>query len=291
MRSMPFMADGGEGASISFASSACRAPGRCQVAQQRLSAGLDARLQGHDGSPGSDQKRQRIDALRQVVAGLENGSLTPAGSSASLPLGVSELQAHLAGGAGLACGVLHEVMAAAYADQPAAFGFSFALTVCAQQARAGPIVFVASRRALADFGNPYGHGLRQHGLDVDRLLLVETRTDQDALWAIEEALRSQASLAVVTAAVTGDLDFTMSRRLNLAAGAHRTPLVLLRTTDIAGTSAAATRWRIGSAPAARDRYGSLRRLALEGGARALSQWSSRRVAYRVGSCRASFPSG
>ena len=267
MRSMPIMADAGEGSSISLASSACRAPGRYQAAQQKLCAGLDARLQGHDGGPGSDQKRQRIDALRQIVAGLENGALTPAAPSASLPLGAPELEAHLAGGAGLACGVLHEVMAAAYADQPAAFGFSFALTACAQQARAGPAVFVASRRALADFGSPYGHGLHQHGLDVGRLLLVETRTDKDALWAIEEALRSQAAPAVVTAAVTGDLDFTMSRRLNLAAGAHRTPLVLLRTTDIAGTSAAATRWRIGSAPAARDRYGSFAgwrwRVALE----------------------------
>src|SRR4051812_20702164 len=109
MRSMLIMADAGEGSSISFASPAFRVPGRHQAAQQKLCAGLEARLQGHDGSPGSDQKRQRIDALRQIVAGLENGALTPA-PSASLPLGAPELEAHLAGGVGLACGVLHEVM-------------------------------------------------------------------------------------------------------------------------------------------------------------------------------------
>src|SRR5690242_7326288 len=113
MRSTPIMADAGEGSSISLASSAFRAPGRYQAAQQKLCAGLDARLQGHDGSPGSDRKRQRIDALRQIVAGLENGALAPAAPSASLPLGAPELEAHLAGGAGLACGVLHEVMASA----------------------------------------------------------------------------------------------------------------------------------------------------------------------------------
>src|SRR5262245_6274450 len=255
MPSRPIMADAGEGSSISFASSVFRAPGPHQATQQKLCAGLDARLQGHDGSLGPDQKRQRIDALRQIVAGLENGALASA-PSASLPLGVPQLEAYLAGGAGLACGVLHEVMASAYADQPAAFGFIFALTACAQQARAGPAVFVASRRALANFGSHYGHGLHQHGRGVGRLLQGDARTGNEALWAIAEALRSQAPPAVVTAAVPGDLDFTMSRRLNLAAGAQRTPLVLLRTTDIAGTSAAATRWRIGSAPATRDRYGS-----------------------------------
>ena len=54
----------------------------------------------------------------------------------------------------------------------------------------------------------------------------------------------------------GNLDLTTSRRLNLAAAAHATPLVLLRPPIAAGTSAAATRWRIAAAPAARDRFGA-----------------------------------
>ena len=240
-----------------------KAEGRPQAPHRKLSAGLDARLRGPDGG----SKGARIAALRQMVAGLERASLSSAEPSASLPLGLPELQAHLpgfwpgfgAGGAGLACGVLHEIAAAAHGDRPAAFGFGLALTACAQQVRAGPAVFVASRRCLADFGNLYGHGLHQHGLDVGRLLLVETRTDKDALWAIEETLRSQAAPAMVAGAVGGDLDLTCSRRLNLAAGAYGTPLVLLRGGGAAGTNAAATRWRIGSAAAARDRYGSFAR--------------------------------
>jgi protein ImuA len=95
------------------------------------------------------------------------------------------------------------------------------------------------------------------GLEVGRLILVEARTDKDALWAVEETLRSEARPAMVAGAVAGGLDLTSSRRLNLAAAPQRTPLVLLCSSKSAGTSAAATRWRIAAAPAARDRFGAI----------------------------------
>ncbi len=158
-------------------------------------------------------------------------------------------------GPGLACGVLHEVIAASHGDRPAAFGFLFALAALGLQARAGPAVFVAARRALSEFGAPYGHGLCQLGLDAGRLILVDAKTDKEALWAIEETLRSQGAAGMVAGVVEKSLDLTASRRLNLAAAAHATPLVLLRTAGTT-TSAAATRWRIAAAPAARDRFGA-----------------------------------
>lgn len=61
---------------------------------------------------------------------------------------------------------------------------------------------------------------------------------------------------MVAGAIAGGLDLTSSRRLNLAAAAQRTPLVLLRGAKAAGVSAAATRWRIAAAPAACDRFGA-----------------------------------
>ena len=96
---------------------------------------------------------------------------------------------------------------------------------------------------------------------------------------------------MVAGAISGNLDLTISRRLNLAAAAHATPLVLLRTSIAAGTSAAATRWRIAAAPAARDRFGAFAdprwRVALERCRNGrpgqwLIEWDP---------CRASFPSG
>jgi protein ImuA len=198
------------------------------------------------------------------VAKLETAA--PGAEVRHLPLGVPEMQAHLPG-PGLACGVLHEVAAADHGDRPAAFGFLFALTAAALRSRPGPAVLVATRRALLDFGRPCGHGLAQLGLEVGRLLIVETETDKDALWTIEDALRSEARPAVVAGAISGNLDLTVSRRLNLAAAAHATPLLLLRTSIAAGTSAAATRWRVAAVPAARDRFGAFAsprwRVALE----------------------------
>jgi protein ImuA len=155
---------------------------------------------------------------------------------------------------------------AAHTDRPAAFGFLFALTALGLEARSGPAVFVAARRALAEFGAPYGHGLTQLGLDVGQLILVETGSDTDALWALEETLRSGAA-ATVAGAVAGGLDLTSSRRLNLAVAAQRTPLVVLRGANAETASAAAARWRIAAAPAARDRFGAFNhwrwRVALE----------------------------
>jgi protein ImuA len=206
----------------------------------------------------------RIAALRQVLARLETAA--PGAKTQHLPLGVPDMHAHLQG-PGLACGVLHEVAAAAYGDRPAAFGFVLALTAAALAARPGVALFIASHRALADLGALYGHGLAQHGLDVGRLLLIETRSDKDALWALEDTLRSGARPAMVAGAIAGGLDLTSSRRLNLAAGPPSTPLILLRASNAAGVSAAATRWRIATAPAARDRFGAFAsprwRVALE----------------------------
>ena len=156
-------------------------------------------------------------------------------------------------GPGLPPGGLNEVVSAP-TGMAAAFGFLFTLTAAALQG-GGPALFIAARRAL-DFGFPCGHGLNALGVDVGRLILVETKTDKEALWAIEETLRSGARPAIVAGAIEKGIDLTQSRRLNLAAGRHATPLVLLRGARAASSSAALTRWRIAPAPAAKDRFGT-----------------------------------
>jgi protein ImuA len=217
---------------------------------------ISAASHGADERPSLplDSRAGRIAALRQTVAKLEQGK-APANTRV-LPLAGAGMQAHLPG-AGLPGGVLHEVTATSYGDRPAALGFVFALMAEAQATAVGPAVFVIARRALAGFGMPYGQGLGQLGPDTCRLLVIHTHADKDALWALEEILRSPARPALVAGAIEGRLDLTAGRRLNLAATKSGTPLVLLRTANTVGTTAAATRWRIASAPAARDRYGGL----------------------------------
>ena len=204
----------------------------------------------------STNHRLRIAALRQAVARLEHS--LPGATPACLPFGLPEIDRHLPG-SGLACGALHEVIAAAHGDRAASFGFVVALTAGSLAVRRGPAVLIAAHRSFADFGEPYGHGLRRLGLDVGRLVLVETRLDKDALWAMEEALRPEVAAAAIAGAVEGDLDLTMSRRLNLAAAGSGAPFILLRPPATGGTSAAATRWRVATAPAGRDRFGTFAR--------------------------------
>ncbi|HML08445.1 MAG TPA: ImuA protein [Xanthobacteraceae bacterium] len=167
----------------------------------------------------------------------------------AMPFGLSAIDRCLPQG-GLACGALHEVVPEE-GTTPAAFGFIAALL--ALMPRAHPIIFVMPAYGLREYGRPYGHGLRLLGLDPGRLILVETAHRKDTLWALEEALHSRAPAAAV--GVIDKLDLRLSQRLQLAANDARLPLFLLRPAQMLEASAAATRWRVGAAPAARDRFG------------------------------------
>lgn len=198
--------------------------------------------------PSAAKVAGRLAALRQAVESLE--AAAPGARAGHLPLGLAAVDSLLPG-IGLACGALHEVAPLAYGDRPQALGFAFALTALAQRTRPGVAVLVASRPALQDFGAPYGHGLKALGLDVGRLLLVEARNDREALWALEETLKSTAAPSVTLAAIGGResmRQLTVSRRLNLAAASSGTPLVLVSAAANEEASAAVTRWRIGAAP-------------------------------------------
>jgi protein ImuA len=189
----------------------------------------------------------------------DRGRLAPAsaearkslGGKCAFSFGLAALDAHLPRG-GLAGGALHEVVPESEGDLPAAFGFAAALL--GRMPSGGPMLFVISPRGLAAYGHPHGHGLDELGLDLSRLILVETENEVQALWALEEALRS-AVPAAVAGAIGQELDLKTSRRLHLAAGNSGLPLILLSAATGMGSSAAATRWRVGAAKAARDRFG------------------------------------
>ena len=193
--------------------------------------------------PDRHRPRSRADVvqdLRRLLPRLERA----AAETRALPFGVPALDSYLPQG-GLAFGALHEVAPEHEADEPAAFGFVTALLGGLPQ---GPVCLVFTRRKP---GRPHGHGLNTLGLDPGRVILVET-DDKQALWAMEEALRSAVPAAVVGALDTG-LDLKTSQRLHLAAGESGRLLVLMRPAR-AGPSAAMTRWRVAAAAAARDRF-------------------------------------
>ncbi len=181
-----------------------------------------------------------------------------------LPLGLSAIDGHLPQG-GLACGALHEFVPEGGATT-AAFGFMTALLarICSlfvrpdgRQAGRRTIVIVTPLHGGREHGRLHGHGLNALGLDPGRLILIETAHRKETLWALEEALHSGAPAAV--AGVIDRLDLKTSQRLQLAATDCGLPLFLLRPAEVLESSAAATRWRVGTAPAARDRFGLIAR--------------------------------
>src|SRR5690349_1848659 len=171
-----------------------------------------------------------------------------------LSFGLPVLDSYLPQG-GFPFGALHEITPQYGNDLPACFGFIAGLL--GRVPPGGPIIFV-SPQSFSGQSRLYGHGLKMFGLDPGRVLLVETKDDKQALWAIEEALRSGVPAAVVGMA-GADIDLKSSQRLNLAAGDSGRLLFLVRPEGLAGLNVAMTRWRIGTQIAAKDRFGLLAR--------------------------------
>jgi protein ImuA len=98
--------------------------------------------------------------------------------------------------------------------------------------KAGParsIVWILEEGARREWGAPYGPGLRLHGLDPARLVLVHARDAKEGLWSLEEAVKCRALAAVVAEIWTLEkaYDLTASRRLVLAAQKSGTPALLV----------------------------------------------------------------
>lgn len=152
---------------------------------------------------------------------------------------------------------LHELVAGAYLDQPAAREFTLALIASLMQGLAlpqrrhdGVVLWCQRRLDSTEFGNLYGPGLKTLGLSPECFLMVTGNRDTDCLWAMEQGLASRSLLAVV--GVVDHIDLVASRRLSLAARAHDTFCFLLPIHQGREPSAARTRWRIRSAPSMPD---------------------------------------
>ena len=123
------------------------------------------------------------------------------------------------------------------------------------ESEATAVVWIADDLSLAEHGAPYGPGLDATGLAPERLITIAAARGQDVLWAMEEALRCRAIGLVIGELRAREIDPVMTRRLSLAAAAGDTLGLLLRPTPGEETSAAATRWIVGTAPAAPSPHG------------------------------------
>jgi protein ImuA len=195
------------------------------------------------------RKPVKLEDLRKWLA----GPPSPSGSGKFFSFGLPALDKHLPR-QGISLASLHEIHAVSALDLPSALGFLTALLVSLPAE--GPIFIITSAQSLASVGHLHAHGLKALGLDPSRITLVEARKERDALWALEESLRSGAA-SIVAGLIAQSLDLKKSQRLSLAAREARRPLLLLRPPKAGLASAAETRWRIAAAPCHREPSGAL----------------------------------
>ncbi len=199
--------------------------------------------------------------LRRRIAALEGHNLPGNGATEGhnvVSLGLPAVDGHLPAG-GLALGGVHEIIDGDGngIGTGSATTFAAALTSRAQRFHRRPIVWIAPRVDQRE--SLYGPGLATFGLDPAALTVVRAPVNgrggtAQALWAMEEALRTPA-VGTVCAEIDA-IDLTASRRLQLAAEAGGTFGLLLRGSASSGTAnavppvASMTRWRITAAPSA-----------------------------------------
>ena len=87
--------------------------------------------------------------------------------------------------------------------------------------------------------------LKTFGIDPEKIIFVDLKTDKDVLWVTEEALKFDGLAAVI--AELRELDFKASRRLQLAVEHTRVTGFIIRIKPKnQNNTACVTRWRISS---------------------------------------------
>jgi protein ImuA len=147
------------------------------------------------------------------------------------------------------CEPLEEVGAARPADASAALAFALsrlAQSGCGDDPR--PWVMATTPLWLRERGRPFARGLAGMDAAPERLIWIRAPKEIEALWALEEALKSGA---VAGGLVTAEQPaFVMTRRLDFAARAGGARGVVLRAGPALDLSAARMRWRIAAGPSA-----------------------------------------
>jgi protein ImuA len=197
-----------------------------------------------EGSPREGGPREgRLQAARAKIAAIEAGGRADCGS---LPFGASAVDSCLPGG-GLPLGRWHEIGGAGLEVETAAAPTAFTALMAAPLARRGEVVWVLRRDDL------WAPGLAGLGFPQERLIQVCARDEAEALAVMEDALATVGVAAVVGEVEAADL--TAGRRLQLACEKRGATGFLIRRRPYGGPakreatgSAAATRWRVASAP-------------------------------------------
>ncbi len=191
-----------------------------------------------------------VDSLRREIARIEGFAARR--DAPCLPFGAPRLDRLMGGG--LALGACHDIVAARPGDGAALSGFALALAArlrAAPPSRRRHVVWIIERLMALEHGCLHPAGLAALGLDPALFLVVTVDTQQEALAAMEEALRAcgPALTVLETHGAGRALTSFASRRLALAAEKGGGLGLLLRHGD-APALPFSQRFAIASAPSA-----------------------------------------
>ena len=187
----------------------------------------------------------RLAVLKAKIAALEAGGRA---DSESMSLGDPRLDAAFLKG-GLPLGQWHEFTGEGLETETGAAPAAFAALLATPLARRGEAVWILRRDDL------FAPGLAGLGFPAERLIQVCARDEAEALAVAEDALATVGVSAVF--AEVEAVDLTAGRRLQLACEKRGATGFIIHRRPYGGASrkaqtgsAAATRWRIASAPSA-----------------------------------------
>jgi protein ImuA len=184
-------------------------------------------------------------------------AVEPSEKHARVPLGCDGADLALKGG--LKKGALHEIFSVP-GHETAATGFALAAALRISSGK--PLLWIRQDFSALEQGELAATGLMELGCDPSRLLILRVTDAESAVRAAGDALVCTA-LGAILIEISGEakiLNLVTSRRLTLATAQHGVPAFLLRFWAQPDSSAAETRWLIGSAhsPTHDDNWGKPR---------------------------------
>lgn len=191
----------------------------------------------------AEAKGKMMGKTGDIIAGLQadilrlEGFKPTSGGAVDVGLGpISNAFPH----ASFPLGAIHEFLSARAEDAAATCGFLSGI-LSPLMGSCGTALWISSSRTL------FPPALRSFGLHPDHIIFVDLQKDKEVLWSMEEALKCSALIAVV--GEMGEIDFTASRRLQLAVEQSQVTGFLLRHNfRKLNTTACVSRWRISPLP-------------------------------------------
>jgi protein ImuA len=178
-------------------------------------------------------KKNIVEQLQKQILSMQGFVPAPAGTSGLFGLG--PIESAFPNGI-FPVGAIHEFISTSKEQMAASEGFiAGLLSKLMQQGNA--CLWISKSRML------FPPALRTFGVTPDRVIFIDLNREKEILWAMEEALKTDGLAAVI--AELPELDFSQSRRLQLAVEKSRVTGMVIRTSPrFMGNTACAARWQI-----------------------------------------------